>query len=276
MTFAHSITYIAFAIGCLLAHAGWLQLLAILRRRQGLAPALLLNPRERFDLERITIDALQRKIHRDPSARERFLSTYLASAANLSDELVRHTRQDASHADRFVANSVRRLDDPALIRLSDLLGRLPPDSSLHNRRQSADQLARTWVASQKVVLACGLVICVLMILFPPWVAQSQRRTHVIDGGQSRQLLERTSVGYRWVGNRAVPAPRITYRTTNDLRRLEQDEFRWVINYRRLAAQCALLMLCSGAAVWMLRPAPQQPQWSVRRSHRLPSRDPAWL
>jgi hypothetical protein len=204
------------------------------------------------------------------------VSTYLEPAADLSDELIRHSHQDTSHADRFVANSVRRLDDPALIQLSDLLGRLPPDSSLHTRRQSAVQLARTWVASQKVVLACTLVICVLMFLFPPWVAQSLRRTHVINEDQSRQLLERTSVGYRWVGDRTLPAPRINYLTTNNLRRLEQDEFRWVINIQRLATQCALLMLCGGAAVWMLRPAPQRPQWSVRRSQRLPKRDPAWL
>jgi hypothetical protein len=265
MTFSQLIPYLGFVIASLLAHVAWTRWLAGWGRCRQLVPELLLNGRERFELEQITTLALQKRIAHDQPGQQRLVSTYLQTVPNFivpnfSDTLVQHIRHDSETVNRFVFNCIRSLDDSSLIQIAVLLD-CPISES---RKLNQHSLSRPWRQSgwpcpQKITACFGLGVFTFMLLAPPWLAQLHRQTQVVGGGRTTQLLEQSSIGYRWIGADAVPAPQITVRPTNDLRRFEQDVYQWRINYVRLLAQLVVCTLATSVAF-------RGPRRTLRESH----------
>jgi hypothetical protein len=244
MTFSQLIPYLGFASSSLLAYVVWMRWLTSRRRGRVLVPELLLNGRERFELEQTTIEALQRQILNDERARQQFVTAYLPSVSNLGNTLAQRIRLDSETMNRFLFNAISSLDDDSLKQLAELL-RCPRAASRIQMPRPTPSRHPIWLCRQQATAIFGLGALALMLLAPPWVAQLERQTRVVGGGRSTQLLAQTSIGYRWLNPAVLHAPQTTIRPTHDLRRFEQEVYAWRIDYVRLLAQLiAWTLACS--------------------------------
>ena len=247
MTFSQFGLYLTFAIGCLLGYIAWMQFLARLRRHR-ISPRSL-NDHQRQTWEQLAVDSLQQRCRQDPTACRQFLTHCLTSVSQPGEMLHVRTASQPDWIRRLLAASVHQLSDPQLRRLTALLSSSPASPTMDANRlrpRPAGQPRRM------AIVISGLIGLLLILGFPPWIIQINRHTQIIGGSRTMETREQSSVGYHWVGDRRIPPARVTYRRTDELRRLQHDEQIWRVDYSRLALQLIVVTLASSSSGWLPR------------------------
>ena len=251
MTIAEYILFTAFAGTTLLVYAFCATWLTRLSAARAQATDVFLTGRDRLECERTAARGLQEKCQADPVIRRAFYDHLLAPVPELTVELRERLFSDADRTDRFVDDAIRHLDDFALVKLVETYhghrkSYWPRQTMSGSAGRGASSRRAAWIA------LLGLGVLIVMLLFPPWLAQRQRRTRIIGLGESVDVLESSSLGHRWLLAGQVPQPVISYRPSDELRRLVRDEIRWTIDYGRISLLSAVIVICCAAVAWLVR------------------------
>jgi len=199
-----------------------------------------------------------------------FLWERLCLAPLESEPIHDRCQQDAAYLHSLVADYVNRLDEQGLRALladlrvgtaiADQLGFDPFDPK---REDAFRRAQRIFNPRQGLALAAGVLVCLVMGSFPPWVEQTwekHRGLLLVIPMSDTKLVEEKFHGYGFLFSPRPESPRVQVRRPSGMDWGTYRYTRYRLDHRTLLGQWLLVALATTVAVVLLR----DKKWSADR------------
>lgn len=168
---------------------------------------------------------------------------------------------DPSYLCSLAVDHARQFDETKQL---EMLLWLAPGSDLkkelgfdpRERLASSRESLRLLTPRQGVAAAVGFAILVLLLLFPPWIRQSDDVTRLLLSQRSREVLAKRSLGYQFLFTK-FPPDKIEHRATGDLGVTRLKRTRTIVQKGKLMLPMPFVILGSCIAIAFLRSSPRR-------------------